>query len=280
MNKLDSETLAKLPFYKEFSAEEIKKGYLLYLATMLIDDSKAKGSKTPSRLIIEDITYTSVLPHFIKATRVIDENNYVENTLVYLTQVFLQHEIVSPDHYQRVKPSEIDSERNQANYRALVSVKNNDMLFSYIQLPCTPLLFVFQKLYRGDKFDAFHISASVADSFIKYGDRAIMSSYASLIETVGNYPKTMKNGCETLIDVSLGIQMNPVVVTIAEKALLTLRVTDWGLNKVLKSFLEDVAKDAGFYTTKAQWNYLYKKGFTMDSSNSIIDVMKYLGGSN
>lgn len=280
MNKLDSDTLAKLPFYKEFSADEIKKGYLLYLATMLVDNDKAHGTQTPSRLIIEDITYTSVLPHFIKAAHVVDESNYVENILVYLTQVFLQHEIVSPDHYQRVKPSEIDSERNQANYRALVSVKNNDLLFAYIQLPCLPLLFIFQDLYNGKVYDTFHISASVADSFIKYGNKAIMSSYASLIETVGNYPKTMKNGCETLIDVSLGVQMNTVVVTIAEKALLTLRVTDWGLNKVLKSFLEDVAKDAGFYTTKAQWNYLYKKGFTMDSSNSIIDVMKYLGGTN
>lgn len=277
---MDYEALAKLPFYKEYSASEIKKGYLLYLATMLIDNDKACGTKTPSRLTIEDITYTSVMPHFIEATKVIDESDYIQNMLVYLTQVFLQHEIVSHDHYQRLKPSEVDSERNLANYRALVSVKNNDLLFDYIQLPCLPLLFIFQDLYNDKVYDTFHISASVANSFIKYGDKAQINAYAVLTESVGKYPKTMKKPCETLIDVSVGIQMNTVVVTQAEQALLSLRVIDWKLNKTLKDFLEGVAKESGFFTTKANWNYLLKKGFTIDTSNSIIDVMKYLGGTN
>ena len=280
MNKLDSETLAKLPFYKEFSAEEIKKGYLLYLATMLIDDSKAKGSKTPSRLIIEDTTYTSVLPHFIKATRVIDECTYLGNMIVYLTQVFLQHEIVSPSHYKRLKPEELDSEKAFSNFRALISVKNNDLLYNYIQLPELDLVFVFQKLYRGESFDSSHISASVAGSLIKYADKALISSYANLIEGVGKYPRTMKKGCEKLIDVSLGVQMSTVVVSPAEKALLTLRVTDRKLSKLLKKYLENIARDSGFYTTKAQWTYLKKKGFTIDNFSGIIDVTKYLKGTN
>lgn len=275
---MDYEALAKLPFYKEYSASEIKKGYLLYLATMLIDNDKAHGTKTPSRLTIEDITYTSVMPHFIEATKVIDESDYIQNMLVYLTQVFLQHEIVSHDHYQRLKPSEVDSERNLANYRALISVKNNDLLFAYIQLPCLPLLFIFQDLYNDKVYDAFHISANVADSFIKYGDKAQINAYAVLTESVGKYPKTMKKPCETLVDVSVGIQMNTVVVTQAEQALLSLRVIDWKLNKTLKDFLEGIAKESGFFTTKANWKYLLKKGFTIDISNSIIDVMKYLGG--
>ena len=277
---MDSETLAKLPFYKEFSAEEIKKGYLLYLATMLIDDSKAKGSKTPSRLIIEDTTYTSVLPHFIKATRVIDECTYLGNMIVYLTQVFLQHEIVSPSHYKRLKPEELDSEKAFSNFRALISVKSNDLLYNYIQLPELDLVFVFQKLYRGESFDSSHISASVAGSLIKYADKALISSYANLIEGVGKYPRTMKKGCEKLIDVSLGVQMSTVVVSPAEKALLTLRVTDRKLSKLLKKYLENIARDSGFYTTKAQWTYLKKKGFTIDNFSGIIDVTKYLKGTN
>lgn len=278
MTNLDYEALSKLPFYKEYSASEIKKGYLLYLATMLIDNGKAYGTKTPSRLTIEDITYTSVMPHFIEATKVIDESDYTQNMLVYLTQVFLQHEIVSPDHYQRLKPSEVDSERNLANYRALISVKNNDLLYNYIQLPELDLAFVFQKLYRGESFDSSHISASVAGSLIKYADKALISSYANLIEGVGKYPRTMKKGCEKLLDVSLGVQMSTVVVSPAEKALLTLRVTDRKLSKLLKKYLEDIARDSGFYTTKAQWTYLKKKGFTLDNFNGIIDVMKYLKG--
>ena len=278
MTNLDYEALSKLPFYKEFTAQEIEKGYILYLATLLVDNYKARASNTSSRLVIEDITYTSVLPHFIRATRVIDECNYLGNMIVYLTQVFLQHEIVSPSHYKRLKPEELDSEKAFSNFRALISVKGNDLLYNYIQLPELDLTFVFQKLYRGESFDSSHISASVAGSLIKYADKAIISSYANLIEGVGKYPRTMKNGCEKLIDVSLGVQMSTVVVSPAEKALLTLRVTDRKLSKLLKKYLEDIARDSGFYTTKAQWTYLKKKGFTIDNFNGIIDVMKYLKG--
>lgn len=135
--------LSKKRRFKQYDYEDLRYAYILYIMCLNLDEQWAsiqgvsKGDKG-SKLATPCFFHSTVFPHVMNVVQFLLEHKVgPHDTLIYLTQLSLNHTITGFNTYHRITPSYLDDDKVLTNTLYALLATSNDLVMTYqvVSLP-------------------------------------------------------------------------------------------------------------------------------------------------